>query len=83
MNCGIIPVLLLPGGLDGFLLDADNLYADILCDVMEADGLLVTVNPPGVKQSKPVVIKTLLHVAGFSPNVITYYTLSEGVRHDV
>lgn len=78
MNCGIIPVLLLPGGLDGFLLDADNPYADILCDVMEADGLLVTVNPPGVKQSKPVVIKTLLHVAGFSPNVITYYTLSEG-----
>lgn len=43
MNCGIIPVLLLPGGLDGFLLDADNPYADILCDVMEADGLLVTV----------------------------------------
>lgn len=78
---GVTPVLLLPGGLDSHLLDLSAPFADVICDVLERNGLLVSVHPPGTAVSRQITIKTQLYVAGFCKNILMY-SLPSGDQSD-
>ena len=57
LSAGVVPVLLVAGGLDLYLDDFENEYLSLVLDVLDAGGTTVK-------------IKTLLYIAGFSKNVV-------------
>lgn len=78
MKEGIVPVLLVPAGIDHYMTDMDNEWTGTLCEVLEADGLAVSVFPPGVTPGRNCPIKTLLHLAGFARNILVFRLPSSG-----
>lgn len=70
LSAGVVPVLLVAGGLDLYLDDFENEYLSLVLDVLDAGGTIVSVQLPGSKLSETVKIKTLLYIAGFSKNVV-------------
>lgn len=70
LDSQLIPVLLVAGGMENYLDDLSNKFMNELLGVLEADGLILTVHYPGTKITEQVRIKTLLHLAGFTRNLM-------------
>lgn len=83
LDCDVLPVLLVAGGIEEYLNDFGGPYLNELLSVMDADGLIVSVHLPDVKVNEQLKVKTLLYLAGFVKNVMVSRIVQRGYESTV